>query len=96
VSLLPQLSVEAKPMSQVTLYLADCIAATAHDFDKKSAPKGERVRHRKLCETAADLIRGKMTVPRANSFHKEFDAEEVACRLDEMAALLRHHEDDDV
>ena len=80
-------------MDQVALYLASCIAATAHDFDKKSAPKGERIRHRRLCETAADLIRGKARVPPASGIHKTHDAEEVACRLDEMAAQLRQHED---
>lgn len=77
---------------QIALYLANCIAATAHDFDKKSAPKGERLRHRRLCETAADLIQGKISVPPASAFHRMHDASEVAARLDEMAAALRRYE----
>lgn len=76
-------------MDAMSLYLADCIAATAHDFDKKSAPKGERVRHRQLCETAADVLRGKASVPRRA---EKLDADTVAKRLEEMAAMLRRYE----
>lgn len=72
---------------QVALYLADCIAATAHDFDKKSAAKGERERHRRLCETAADLILNKCSVPRPIR-----DAKTVAERLETMASNLRKYE----
>lgn len=74
--------------SALELYLADCIAATAHDFNKKSAPKGDRLRHRRLCETAADLISGKCCVP--SSYR---DAESVVRRLTEMADMLRKYED---
>lgn len=78
---------------QVALYLASCIAATAHDFDKKSAAKGERVRHRKLCETAADVISGRAYPPRASGRHSTYDQKDVVDRLLEMAAVLRRYEE---
>lgn len=74
---------------QLTLYLASCIAATAHDYDKKSAPKGERKRHRQLCETAADIIRGRALLP-AHALQN--DADSVAKNLEVMAAMLRRYE----
>lgn len=80
--------------SQVILYLAECIAATAHDFDKRSAPKGERIRHRKLCETVADILAGKATVAKPLR-HVEYDKHKTIARLCDMAALLRSYEEPD-
>ena len=71
----------------LALYLADCIAATAHDFDKKSAPKGERMRHRRLCESAADLLSDKAPIPGGHR-----DLTSVVKRLNDMAQMLRRYE----
>lgn len=72
---------------QIALYFAECIAATAHDFEKKSAPKGERVRHRQLCETVADILEGK-----AKPFSRPRRTEIVVDRLATSARALRRHE----
>lgn len=67
----------------VVTYLADCIAATAHDFEKKSASKNERRRHRDLCVKVADIMEGKWF---PGGLYRNPD--DVVKRLREMAASL--------
>lgn len=76
-------------MDALTIYLADCIAATAHDFDKKSASKHERRRHRELCEKVANMLDGKLGPP-AHSKYQTPD--QVAARLRSVAVMLAQHE----
>lgn len=73
---------------QAALYFASCIAGTALDFDKKSAPVGERKRHRQLCETVADIIRGTASAP-----GWDYDPAIVVSNLDQVAAVLRRYEE---
>ena len=69
------------------LYACDCIAATAHDFDKKSAPKHERMRHRNLCKMFADHLESKTSLPRAR------EKADIVKRLRDMADMLSKYPD---
>jgi hypothetical protein len=72
---------------RIMLYLAECIAATAHDFDKKSAPRGKRQRHRRLCLNVAGLLDGTRQAPLYRA-----SREEVANRLQDMAVALAKYD----
>ena len=69
------------------LYFADCIAATAIDYDRKSAPKHARMRHRNICQMVADHLEGKRGQPLKR------DKAEVVKRLRNMANLLSKYPD---
>ena len=70
----------------LALYFADCIAATAHDFDKKSASKHERKRHLELCAKTADMLEGKLSPPFRNR-----EPDDVVKRLRSMVLMLEKH-----
>lgn len=75
------------PNERLLLYACDCIAATARDFDKKTAPKHARMRHRNICRIFADHLEGKTSLPTLRAKH------EVVKRLRDMADILSKYSD---
>lgn len=72
---------------RLLIYACDCIAATAHDFDRASAPKHARMRQRNLCQIFADHLEGKSSLPTM------CEKRDVINRLREMADALSRYPD---
>ena len=71
---------------QVALWAADCEAATAYHYERKSASKSERKRHIQICESLIDALENAAERPINMNYRKP---EVVTARLRDAVARLK-------
>lgn len=77
------------PNERLLIYACDVIAATADDFNKKTATKTARARQRRICTMFADHLEGLSSLP------TQRNKADVVKRLRDMASRLSQYGDKD-